>query len=194
MKIPSTGRFFGSGLFFFMTRTAILYLYMKIFYTRVCGIILASAYFLHYAFTPQEWHFSDNVNLIFHEAGHTIFSCFGDFIHILMGSGFQVLLPLSISGYFFYTRQRFAGAICLMWVGQNFINVSIYAGDAIAMQLPLLGGDGVLHDWNYLLSAMGILNWTPIIATTLSAIGFMTIGLGILLSFMFAWDERESIL
>ena len=126
-------------------------------YGRIAGTILASAYFLHYAFTPTEWHAIDIVNLIFHEAGHTIFSFFGEFIHIAMGSGFQVLLPLSIAGYFFYTRQRYAGAITLMWVGQNLINVSVYAGDAISMNLPLLGGDSVIHDWNWLLSTLGIL-------------------------------------
>ena len=154
-------------------------------YGRVIGALLASAYSIHYAFTPKDWHFIDIVDLIFHEAGHTIFSFFGEFIHILMGSGFQILLPLSISLYFFYTRQRFAGAITLMWVGQNLINVSVYAGDAIVMQLPLLGGDSVIHDWNWLLTTMNILPWTPIIAETLATTGFLVIVLGIVLSFLF---------
>ena len=162
-------------------------------YGRILGAILGAAYFLHYAFTSTEWHFIDIVNLIFHEAGHTIFSFFGEFIRIAMGSGFQVLLPLSIAGYFFYTRQRYAGAITLMWVGQNLINVSIYAGDAIAMNLPLLGGDSVIHDWNWMLSTLGILAWTPIIASTLSISGFCVITLGIVLSFVFAVQDPEPI-
>ncbi len=160
-------------------------------YVRLFGAALASLYFLHYAFTPRDWHFIDNVNLIFHEAGHTIFSFFGEFIKIAMGSGFQILLPLGIALYFFYTRQRYAGAMTLMWVGQNFINVSVYASDAIAMQLPLLGGDSVIHDWNWLLTNLNILSWTPIVASVLNITGFCIIVLGILLSCMFAVETSD---
>lgn len=164
---------------------------MKTFYYRLCGTALASAYFLNVAFTPNDWHFIDNVNLIFHEAGHTIFSFFGEFIHIAMGSGFQVLLPLLISVYFFWTRQRFAAAICLLWVGQSLINVSIYARDAIVMQLPLLGGDGVIHDWHYLLTGLGMLNRTPQVAAFLSTLGFMVLVAGIVLACVVAYAERD---
>ena len=159
---------------------------------RLIGATLASIYFLHYIATYREWHFMDTVNLIFHEAGHTIFSFFGEFIQIAMGSGFQVLLPLLISLYFFYTRQRFAGAMCLMWVGQSIITVSIYAGDAISMQLPLLGGDSVIHDWNWMLSTLNILKWTPEISTAIYTVGFLTIFLGIGLSYYFAWYENPA--
>ncbi len=161
-------------------------------YARTAVALLASAYFIHYALTPDDWHFIDNANLIFHEAGHAIFIFFGQFIHILMGSGFQVLLPLSIALYFFYTRQRFSGAITLMWVGQNLINVSIYAGDAIVMQLPLLGGDSVIHDWNYLLTTMNILRYAPEVASTLDTLGYCTIGAGIVLTFCFIRDTENS--
>ncbi len=165
---------------------------MKMQQARLLGATLASAYFINYVVTAQEWHFIDTVNLIFHEAGHTFFSFFGEFIHVLMGSGFQVLLPLSIALYFFYTGQRFSGAVCLMWVGQNLINVSIYAGDSILMQLPLLGGDGTIHDWHYLLTSMGILRYTPQVAATLYALGTIVISAGIALSFYFALSEGES--
>lgn len=155
---------------------------MKSGYARILGVLLAAGYFMHAAFTPADWHFIDNANLIFHEAGHTLFMFFGTFIHVLMGSGFQILLPLSISLYFFYTRQRLSGAICLMWTGQNIINVSVYAGDAIAMNLPLLGGDSVGHDWNYLLTTTHLLSHTPQIAATLYALGLATILLGVLIA------------
>jgi hypothetical protein len=62
------------------------------------------------------------------------------------------------------------------------LNVSIYAGDAMKMQLDLLGGDAVIHDWNYLLSALGILRYTPIIASTIYATGLAAIFLGTVLS------------
>lgn len=78
-----------------------------------------------------------------------------------------------------------------MWVGQNFVNVSIYAGDAIAMQLPLLGDDSVIHDWNYLLSTLHVLSATPVIASILFAIGILCIGAGIILSVVFAVTDTD---
>lgn len=147
---------------------------------RIAGASLCAFYFLHCAATPTKWHFIDNVNLIFHEAGHTIFFVFGEFISICMGSGFQVFLPFSIAVYFFYTKQSFAGTVTLMWVGENLITVSVYAGDALLQQLALLGGDSVIHDWNYILSTLGVLQYTSQIAQAIFLLGVCTILLGIL--------------
>ena len=146
-------------------------------YVRIAVALAATAYFVYYATTPTEWHFIDNVNLIIHEAGHIIFLPFGEFMHILGGSLFQVIFPLIYVIYFYIRREYYSAALLLFWVGQNLINVSVYAGDAIAMQLPLLGGDSVIHDWNWLLSHLGILSYTPIVASTLYWLGVLVIGI-----------------
>lgn len=155
---------------------------------RLIGVFIASAYSLYYLVTYRTFHFIDTVDLIFHEAGHSTFlsPLFGNFIHVLMGSGFQILLPVAIAGYFFYTKQRLSGAICLMWAGMNFLNVSVYAGDAVTMQLPLLGGDSSMHDWHYLLGATSLLNATPIVAGIIYGMGVLTMLAGIALAFVFA--------
>ena len=77
-----------------------------------------------------------------------------------------------------------------MWVGQNIINVSVYAGDAVAMQLPLLGGDSVIHDWNYLLGTLHVLKWAPEVAGILFALGILAICFGAVLSFVFALEKE----
>jgi len=146
--------------------------------TRTAYTILILAYFWYYAFTYTAWHFIDWVNLIFHEAGHSIFAFFGDIIHAFMGSGFQVLLPLLIALYFFYQKDKVSGGICLAWVGQNLLNVGVYIGDAIVMKLDLLGGDSVMHDWNFILSQLGLLKYTYIIADTVHVLGWATIFAG----------------
>lgn len=161
-------------------------------YVRIALVALVSWYFWSYAQTFRyEWHFIDNINLIFHEAGHAIFFFLGEYVKIAMGSGLQVLLPLSLAIYFFFDSQRISSAICLMWSGQNLLNVSIYAGDAIRMQLPLLGGDNVIHDWNYLLSNAGVLQYTKIISEIIYWSGITFIGLGTLLGLFFAWNYIE---
>ncbi len=158
---------------------------------RLIGVTLASGYSLYYASTATAWHFIDYTNLIFHEAGHALFMFFGEFIQIAMGSGLQVLLPLSIATYFFTKDQPISGAICLMWTGINCINVSIYAGDASTLALPLLGGEAVIHDWNYLLGALGLLHRTSEVAAVLYSLGIIAIIAGIGLSYHFALQQYE---
>ena len=150
--------------------------------------MMVCAYFWYYADTYTQWHFIDNINLIFHEAGHTIFSFFGDFINVFAGSGFQVALPFIISIYFFNNGQNISGSFCLLWVGQNLLNVSIYVGDAVSMKLNLLGGDSVVHDWNYLLNSFGALSHTQTIALVIYSLGIMSIFTGTFLSLYYSWS------
>ena len=93
------------------------------------------------------------VNLPFHEFGHVIFGPFGTFMMFLGGSLFQIMLPL-LPLFAFMVRQRdnFAASIMLWWVGQNFIDVSVYIADAPSRALPLINGNEDSHDWWNLLS------------------------------------------
>ncbi len=161
-------------------------------YIRLGGALLIGGYFAHCAHTPTDWHFIDSANLIFHEAGHAIFFFLGHFVQVAMGSGLQILLPLSIAAYFFYHRQLYEGSITLMWAGQNMINVSVYAGDAISMQLPLLGGDYVIHDWNYMLTALHALPQTPYVAATLYGCGTTAIIAGFVLAIYFVFSNTAA--
>ncbi len=117
--------------------------------------------------------FLHGVNLIFHEAGHVIFSFFGRFLHILGGSLMQVLVPAGIAGYFFFHRQLYAGALTLCWVAQNLWDVSIYIKDAQARVLPLLGGEAVLHDWHFLLLDMNLLTKDQLIGNLVFWLGVL---------------------
>lgn len=158
-------------------------------FIKLLSVILVSAYFMYYINSYTEWHFLDSVNLIFHEAGHTIFFFLGEFFKVLAGSWFQISLPLIISIYFFWNQQFVSASICLMWVGQNIMNVSIYVKDALLMQLPLLGGDYVIHDWNYILNQFNLLKYSADIASAMYYIGIITIFIGILSSVYFAIND-----
>jgi hypothetical protein len=63
----------------------------------------------------------------------------------------------------------------LFWVGESLLNVSVYAADSVRMQLPLLGGDNSIHDWNYMLDHLGLLRQTAGIALAIRAFGTLTI-------------------
>ena len=103
-------------------------------------------------------------------------------------------MPAVCSGYFLVHRQTAAFAVLLFWTGESITDVAIYMADARTRALPLLGGDGVMHDWNYLLSALGLLNWTGALATLTFGVGMLTIfaALGLLaLDLLQAWQRAH---
>ncbi|CAN5230845.1 hypothetical protein BH23ACT9_BH23ACT9_12510 [soil metagenome] len=66
-----------------------------------------------------------------------------------MGSGTQVLLPLLLAVAFWVKSDDPLGAgIMIAWAGTSAQDASVYIGDAVAQQLPLIGG---VHDWGTLL-------------------------------------------
>ncbi len=140
---------------------------------KIILVIIISWYMYYYTNTISEWHFIDNVNLIFHEAGHIVFIMFGDLIRTLGGGLMQIIIPSVFSFYFFKNKNNFSASLLLFWLGQNLLNISVYAGDAINMDLPLLGGDNVYHDWNHLLSSINMLNYTEQIASFLYITGIV---------------------
>ncbi len=100
----------------------------------------------------------DNVDLVIHEAGHLFFRFFGKFIYTLGGTLMQIIIPSIIAWFFFRNEYRTGVQVGLLWLGQNFINISVYAADARTQKLPLLGGNKVYHDWNYMLGELNLLN------------------------------------
>lgn len=164
----------------------------KISYWRIVALLLFALYFISCVVHPNAWHFIDNVDLIIHEAGHFIFVFFGEFISILGGSLLQVLIPIVFAAYFFIYREFFSASLLLFWVGYNFVNVSIYAGDAIVVQLPLLGGDSSIHDWNYLLTQLNILQYTHTVASVIYGIGIFVIVTACMLGLRYALMGDEN--
>lgn len=101
----------------------------------------------------------DHFTLLIHEGGHGIFRIFGSFIYTLGGSLMQILIGLLFIYYFYSNKKKLGVQISLVYLGENFLNISKYAADAQAQRLPLLGGNKVYHDWNFLLNKMNILEY-----------------------------------
>lgn len=121
----------------------------------VCGLFL---FYLQWLKQDNYSSFLDNVNLAFHEAGHIFLGFFGEFIGTAGGTIFQLLIPAVCLFHFLRREQRLGWQLCLFWTGESLLNISIYAGDAIKQELPLVGGG--VHDWTYLLTAMGLIAHT----------------------------------
>lgn len=114
---------------------------------------------LYWVINRGQYGLLDNIDLVIHESGHFFFYFFGKFIYTLGGTLMQIILPSIIALFFFRNNYRTGVQFSLLWLGQNFINISVYAADAQARKLPLLGGDKVYHDWHYMLGEIGILQY-----------------------------------
>jgi len=101
-------------------------------------------------------------NLVFHEAGHVIFSFFGRFMTVLGGSLLQFLIPVILAIAFLRQKNTFGAVVCTWWAGQNLLDLAPYIADARALELVLLGGktgaevEG--HDWEFILTQLGWLH------------------------------------
>ena len=130
-----------------------------------CALLAWTVYF---ASNGVDWEiiggsFLHHPDLAFHEFGHVFFSPFGEFMHILGGSLFQVLFPLALMlAFTFYQHENFGASVMLWWSGQNFVDVAPYIRDGLYRALPLVGGKGEeSHDWGNLLRMMGVEEKAP---------------------------------
>src|SRR3954469_22388005 len=108
--------------------------------TRLGLTIALGVYGIAIAKNPQAGSLVDNLDLPIHETGHLVFSPFGDFMQFAGGTLFQLIMPAIFVGYFLRQKDRHSASAALWWVGQNFWNISVYAADARAQELPLVGG------------------------------------------------------
>jgi hypothetical protein len=135
-------------------------------------------------------------DLVFHEAGHIIFSPFGRFLTVLGGSLMQVLVPVVAAIAFVRQQDPFSAAICGWWAGQNLIDLAPYIADARALQLILLGGhtgaevEG--HDWEYILTQLRVTHLDHQIGMTAYAIGLLIMIGSLALAVRCALREPES--
>ena len=116
-------------------------------------------------------------DLVFHEAGHILFSPFGQFMTVLGGSLLQFLIPLIAMGAFIRQEDPFSAAICAWWAGQNLVDLAPYIADARSLSLILLGGhtgaevEG--HDWEFILTQLGVTHLDQRLGYIVHAIGIM---------------------
>lgn len=180
-------------IFFFRRPPPFPFLFMKRDPVKTVIAILVGCYFIWAAAHPADWRFVDNFNLVIHEAGHILFMPFGQFMTIAGGSLFQVIVPAVFAGYFYYQEKYYSCALVLFLVGESLVNVSVYAGDAVTMALPLLGGDDSIHDWNWMLERLGLLGSTREIAGAIRLLGTLTILSACAWSLLSARRHAESL-
>ena len=140
----------------------------------------------------EYWDLLDDVNLAIHETGHVVFSPLGDHPGVLGGSLFQVLVPAAFVVYFLVRQDRFAASVVLAWVGASLGNVARYIADARAQDLPLLGGENVIHDWWYLLIEWDLLAQDLVIARWVRMAGALAFVVAVTGTALYSRSDKES--
>ena len=105
---------------------------------------------------PGSGSLLDGVDLAIHETGHLVFGPFGEFVGFAGGTLAQLIMPSVFAVYFWRQGDRHAATVPVWWLAQNLWNISVYAADARAQLLPLVGGGE--HDWAYMLGRLGWLS------------------------------------
>lgn len=120
------------------------------------------------------------IDLVFvpiHEGGHLLFRFFGgEFVMVAGGTLLQLGVPLMLALVFVFQRQVPGTAFCVFFFFEQFLPIATYMADARAQELPLLtvgDSDSVIHDWNYLLGRLGLLNQDTHIAHAVRVVGWI---------------------
>lgn len=148
---------------------------------------------------PGALRFLHRVDLVFHEAGHVLFRPFGEFMTILGGSLLQVLVPAAVAAAFLVRHgDNFGASVGLWWTGQSLTDVAVYIRDARELRLPLLGGGtGAdrpgLHDWENLLSWMGLLRQERLIAAATDLAGLALMALALAWAAALLWRRYRDL-
>ena len=114
------------------------------FYGRTGALVLLAVWswvLFGYDYRTAEINesFLHNIVLPIHEAGHVLFMLFGEFLAILGGSLFQLVLPFGIGvAFILKNRDNFGAAVCLWWTGASLIDLAPYIYDALYPQMLLL--------------------------------------------------------
>jgi len=147
---------------------------LKKYFAKWLGTFFLLPVIVYLILHSGDFLFIDYLNLLIHEGGHGVFKIFGRFIYTLGGTLMQIIIPSMFVVYYFVTRKKFLTQVFLIWLGENFFNISVYASDARSKKLLLLGGSKVYHDWNYLLSKTGLLEYDLLIGKVFIALGLIS--------------------
>lgn len=129
------------------------------------------------------------LNLGLHELGHLLLSPFGEFATLAGGSLVQCAAPLVAVVMFRFQGDFFAIAVSFGWLSTNLFDVATYVGDARskALQLVTPFGGHPIHDWNYLLSRLGLLEWDGTFAFLLRGAATFTMLFGLTAGAWLLW-------
>lgn len=124
---------------------------------------------------PTRWTIFYGITLGFHEMGHLLFAWAPQFIGVLMGSVFQIAVPVAVIVVFLRQPDYFGMSVGGFWLSYAMFELSAYVGDARSRDLPLVGfaaQEDLEHDWHYILDTLRMLPADHVFAFLLQVLAF----------------------
>lgn len=129
-------------------------------------------------FVPMVFNSLTMIGFIIHELGHLAFRVAPEWFYVAGGTLFQLALPLGAIIMFVRQRDDAAACFAVCWLAISLVHSADYIADARAQRLDMsmsasfwsladqqsVRPDELRHDWDYLLSSAGLLNWDKSIA------------------------------
>jgi len=138
--------------------------------------------------TPGSYRWLDSLDLAIHETGHLVFVFGGEFLTLLGGTLFQLIVPIAFVVALWRRRDHHGATVPLLWVGQNCWNISVYVQDARAQELPLVGGGE--HDWANILGQLGWLEHDQSLGRAVWLVGVVLYVVSIFLAWRFLSSDK----
>ena len=116
--------------------------------------------------------------ILFHEAGHIVFSPFGEALRVAGGTLGQLLMPLVCAVALHRNDDNFGAALATAWLGMSGMDAAVYAFDAANPVLPLIGGGtgaDRFHDFIFLFERYGQLHHARGWAIAIKALGALAL-------------------
>ena len=131
--------------------------------------------FVRHVFNTRYFSLFDWFTVPVHELGHVVLRFGGEFVGVAGGTIFQLGFPLVAMFMFLRQRDYFAVTVGSSWLSYNMYTMATYIADSREMKLDYVtvggGGEGI-HDWDYMLTAFGLLEHDKQIAFLVRVVAF----------------------
>jgi hypothetical protein len=121
--------------------------------------------------------FLGGLNLGVHELGHLVFTAFGTTIMVMGGTFWQCAVPVIAAVMFLRQKDWFALTFALFWFSTNLFGIAVYIADSRAQVLDYVSyaaGDNTIHDWEYMLTKLHLLNQDIVLGQFVRFAGILT--------------------
>jgi len=163
----------------------------KNYFVRLPVLVLFAYILFRYMKDPLYCSVFSGVTLGVHELGHFIFNLFGMFMGVAGGTIAQLAAPIIVGIGFYRQGDFFAVTFALGWLSTSLFDAARYIADARELVLPLVspfGNEDIVHDWNYMLNELGILQYDTRIASIVTGIAIITMMVALISGSWLLWQ------
>ncbi|HXI13687.1 MAG TPA: hypothetical protein VNM92_13740 [Thermoanaerobaculia bacterium] len=116
------------------------------------------------------------ITVLIHELGHVVLGFGPEFVAVAGGTLFQLGAPIASAFLFLQQRDYFAITVAGCWLSFSIFQMATYIADAreFALDYVTVGsgeGEGI-HDWDYMLTGVGLLEQEKTLAFLARTVAF----------------------